>query len=184
MHHSLTKNFSIFYRYIIAHLFDFFVNVRNLVFCPPFLRCFYLFSVCLAKMCFSWYISNYRIKSKSKTSPPACGRDRVGSQHRYEILPPKPNQERNIIKWKRIRRGGFFPLRSAKRNISHHVVIYRIRRIYHAGGISCALRARGEGAKTSRKREVLLLPNSRRGVVCLKHREYFDLCGGRLKALP
>ena len=95
--------------------------------------------------------------------PPACGRDRVGSQHRCEILPPKPNQERNIIKWKRIRRGGFFPLRSAKRNISHHEVIYRIRRIYHAEGISCALRAQGEGAKTSRKREVLLLPSGRQG---------------------
>ena len=122
--------------------------------------------------------------SRTPKSPPACGRDRVGSQHRCEILPPKPNQERNIIKSKRIRRGGFFPLRSAKRNISHHDVIYRIRRIYRAEGISCALRARSEGAKTSRKREVLLLPNSRRDVVCLKRKEYFDLCGGRLKALP
>ena len=117
----------------------------------------------------------YRGKGKKRNSelnkevhappkcPPACGRDRVGSQHRCEILPPKPNQERNIIKWKRIRRGGFFPLRSAKRNISHHEVIYRIRRIYHAEGISCALRAQGEGAKTSRKREVLLLPSGRQG---------------------
>ena len=85
--------------------------------------------------------------SRTPKSPPACGRDRVGSQHRCEIIPPKQNQERNIIKSKRIRRGGFFPLRSAKRNISHHVVIYRIRRIYHAEGISCALRAQGEGVK-------------------------------------
>jgi len=86
-----------------------------------------------------------------------------GIEHRYEILPSKQNQERNIIKLKRIRRGGFFPLRSAKRNISHHEVIYRIRRIYRAEGISCALRAQSEGAKTSRKREVLLLPSGRQG---------------------
>jgi len=119
-----------------------------------------------------------------KGSPPACGRDRVGSQHRCEILPPKPNQERNIIKWKRIRRGGFFPLRSAKRNISHHEVIYRIRRIYRAEGISCALRARSEGAKTSRKREVLLLPSGRQGRRPLEARENFALYGARLKALP
>ena len=98
-----------------------------------------------------------------ENAPPACGRDRVGSQHRCEILPPKPNQERNIIKWKRIRRGGFFPLRSAKRNISHHEVIYRIRRIYRAEGISCALRARGEGAKTSDERRFSLLPSGRQG---------------------
>ena len=82
---------------------------------------------------------------------------------RAKDFAPKRNQGRNIIKWKRIRRGGFFPLRSAVRNISHHEVIYRIRRIYRAEGISCALRARGEGAKTSRKREVLLLPSGRQG---------------------
>ena len=44
-----------------------------------------------------------------------------------------------------------FPLRSAVRNISHREAIYRIRRIYRAEGISCALRARSEGAKIFRK---------------------------------
>ena len=107
----------------------------------------------------------------------------MGSQHRCEILPPKQNQVRNIIKLKRIRRGGFFPLRSAKRNISHHEVIYRIRRIYRAEGISCALRARGEGAKTSRKREVLLLPSGRQGRRPLEAQGNFALCGARLKKL-
>ena len=60
---------------------------------------------------------------------------------------PKAKYNKNV----KIRRGGFFPLRSAVRNISHREAIYRIRRIYRAEGISCALRARGEGAKTSRE---------------------------------
>ena len=123
-------------------------------------------------------------KCALKHSPPLAGGTGWAVSTRTKDFAPKRNQGRNTIKSKRIRRGGFFPLRSAVRNISHHEVIYRIRRIYRAEGISCALRARGEGAKTSRKREVLLLPNSRRGVVCLKRREYFDRCGGRLKALP
>ena len=38
--------------------------------------------------------------------------------------------------------------------------------------------------KTSRKREVLIIPNSRRGVVCSKRIESSARCGGRLKALP
>ena len=137
-------------------------------------------------------ISRQRLKTQFRTKqgssrtpkcPPACGRDRVGSQHRCEIIPPNQNQERNIIKSKRIRRGGFFPLRSAVRNISHHEVIYRIRRIYLAEGISCALRARGEGAKTSRKREVLLLPSGRQGRRPLEAQGNFALCGARLKKL-
>ena len=45
---------------------------------------------------------------------------------------------RNIIKMRKIRRGGFFPLRSAVRNISHREAIYRILRIYRAEGISRA----------------------------------------------
>ena len=50
----------------------------------------------------------------------------------------------------------------------------------------------GEGAKTYRERQVLLLPNHvdifdamrQIGVAVLKHGENFDLCGGRLKAPP
>ena len=62
------------------------------------------------------------------------------------IFPPQADQERNIIKMRRIRRGGFFPLRSAKRNISHREAIYRIvcfwQTVYRAEGISCAPKAR------------------------------------------
>ena len=94
----------------------------------------------------------------------------MGSQHRCEIIPLKQNQVRNIIKLKRIRRGGLFPLRSAKRNISHHEVIYRIRRIYRAEGISCALRARSEGAKTSDERRFYSFQAVGRGAARLKRR--------------
>jgi len=63
-------------------------------------------------------------------------------------------------------------------------VIYRIRRIYRAEGISCALRARGEGAKTSDERRFYSFHAVGRGAARLKHKEIFDRCGGRLKALP
>ena len=49
----------------------------------------------------------------------------------------------------------------------------------------CAIKiARGEGAKISPEGKILLLPNSLRGAVCLKHGENFAVCGRRLKALP
>ncbi len=51
---------------------------------------------------------------------------------------PKAKYNKNV----KIRRGGFFPLRSASRNISRREAIYRIRRIYRAEGISRAPRAR------------------------------------------
>ena len=41
----------------------------------------------------------------------------------------------------------------------------------------------GEGAKTYRERQVLLLPKRRRDVTVLKHGESFALCGARLKKL-
>ena len=116
----------------------------------------------------------YRGKGKKRNSelnkevhappkcPPACGRVGWAVSDAWDLPHPKQIKGK-LIQMRRIRRGGFFPLRSAKRNISHHEVIYRIRRIYHAEGISCALRAQGEGAKTSRKREVLLLPSGRQG---------------------
>ena len=40
-----------------------------------------------------------------------------------------------------------------------------------------------EGAKISPEGKILLLPNSLRDAVCLKHGESFALCGARLKKL-
>ena len=95
------------------------------------------------------------------TPLPLAGGVGVGSQ-RYAKSFARNRIKGEYIKDVKIRKADFFLY--VPQSGTYHVGAADISyEIYRAEGISCALRARGEGAKTSRKREVLLLPSGRQG---------------------